>query len=89
MRKFKLGHSDKEELSEKEIAKYKDFGKVVTNYEQARDALHKKPLYKQPKTFIILLLIVLVAILVSELTDEKDPTENPDQIENLDNLEQN
>ena len=72
MRKFKLGHKTKEDLSDSEVSKYKDFGKVVTNYEEARDAIHAKPLYRQPKTLIILIIIVLIAILIAEVSEKQE-----------------
>jgi t-SNARE complex subunit (syntaxin) len=80
MRKFKLGHKE-EELKKEEISSYKNFGKVVTNYDKAIQSIHKKPLYKQPRTFIILLLIIMAAILLSELRDKvpNDPTEPSEQ----------
>jgi len=67
MKKYKLNKDKKqEELSSEEIRKYKDFGKLVHNYEKATKPIYKKPLYKDPKTFIILLIIVLLAYLIAE-----------------------
>lgn len=77
MRKFRLKNRESEELSDQEIAKFKDFDRVVTNYDKALASIHKKPLYKQPRTFIILVIIVLMAYLISEATKESDPPEEP------------
>lgn len=64
-----------------EIARYRDFGKLVYNYERMTKPLYKRPLYKDPKAFIAILVIVLVAILIAEMREKepppvKVPTEN-------------
>ncbi len=68
MKKFKL---DKDDLPKEDPSKYKDFGKLVTNYESTLNRLHKKPLYKDPKAFLFLVMIILVAILVFEAVEEE------------------
>jgi hypothetical protein len=72
MRKFRLKNKEKEELSDQDIAQYRDFENVVTNYNKVLDSVHKKPLYRQPKTFLILLVIVLIAYVISEATRAKE-----------------
>ncbi|NNE54931.1 MAG: hypothetical protein HKN32_02845 [Flavobacteriales bacterium] len=86
MRKFKVGNKDKEQLSDQEISKYKDFGKVVTNYEQAKNMIHKRPLYKDPRAFLALLVVLLIVYLVSESARD---AQNPDapEIEQIDSAE--
>jgi len=71
MRKFKEGNTE-EPLSEKSINKHKDFDHLITNYQQVLDNVHKKPLYKSKKGFLLILLIILVitAIVISQ--DEKN-----------------
>lgn len=76
MRKFRLRNKEEEELSDKDIAQYRDFDHVVTNYDKALDSIHKKPLYKQPKAFLILLVILLIVYVVSEAARAEDPEEN-------------
>lgn len=66
MKKFKIDN-DKEQ---KDSSKYKDFGKLVTNYESTLNRLHKKPLYKDPKAFLFLVMIILVAFLVFDAAEE-------------------
>lgn len=57
-----------------EIGRYRDFGKLVYNYERMVQPLYKRPLYKDPKSVIVLLIIVLLAILVAEVAEkEKAP----------------
>ncbi len=65
MKKYRLDKEHKE-LSEQEVLKYKNFGKLVYNYHIATRPLYKKPLYKDPKAFIVIVIIVLLAILVAE-----------------------
>ena len=72
MKKYKSNNKPATNPRDEDIRKYKDFGKLQHNYEQALNKLHKKPLYKQPKTFFILALILLTAWLVSnEIADKK------------------
>lgn len=64
-----------------EIGRYRDFGKLVYNYEQMTKPLYKRPLYKDPKALIVILIIVLLAVLIAEVVEmekapqEKGPTE--------------
>lgn len=56
-----------------EIARYRDPQKLLYNYQRAVKLLHRRPLYKDPKSLLALLLIVLLAILVSEaMKDRRD-----------------
>lgn len=72
MRKFKFNRGKKEELKEEDISKYKDFGAFRTNYNEALKGVHRRPLYKNPKTFLMLLLIALVAWVVSQEEEVKE-----------------
>lgn len=77
MRKYKLSNKEQEKVSDEEASKYKDFGKVVTNYNQALDRLHKKPLYKDPKAFLFLVVLALITVLVvesNESAEDVNPT---------------
>lgn len=59
------------EPSEQELARYRDPKRLVYNYQIARDRFHKKPLYKDPKAFLALLLIILVALLIVEAAEKE------------------
>ncbi|HRF80465.1 MAG TPA: hypothetical protein PL070_10310 [Flavobacteriales bacterium] len=48
-----------------EIARYRDPKRLIYNYTKAVQR-PKRPLYKDPKAFIFLLLIVMLASLISE-----------------------
>lgn len=67
MRKYKEGNSE-EPLDEKTVEKYKDFGHLITNYQEVLDSVHKKPLYKSKKGFLLILLVILIitAIVISQ-----------------------
>ncbi len=54
-----------------EVARYRDFGRLLHNYQQMTRPLHHRPLYRDPKTFLVILIIVLMAILVSEAVDHE------------------
>jgi len=58
------------EPSDDELRRYRDSGKLIHNYQQARDRL-RRPIYKDPKAFLVLLLIALVAWLVSQSTGKR------------------
>jgi len=83
MKKYKLDREQKE-LSDQEVLKYKDFGKLVYNYHIATRPIYKKPLYKDPKMFIALVLIVLLAIWVAEEVAKEKEAEQQAPQEQLD-----
>ncbi|MBL1280543.1 MAG: hypothetical protein COA33_009735 [Fluviicola sp.] len=64
MRKFKL-NKEKKDLSpsEAQIKRQKDFSRLHHDYEKLTKR-GKKPLYKDPKLFILLFLLGLIALLV-------------------------
>lgn len=86
MKKYKLNKDKREELSEEEIRKYKDFGKLVYNYQRAGKPLYKKPLYKDPKAFLVILIIALLTYLIVEFVEEGDKKDVPkNEIEKVKN----
>lgn len=58
------------EPDDDELRRYRNSGKLLYNYQHARSALHRKPLYKDPKSFVVLLIIVLLAWFISEHAKE-------------------
>lgn len=65
------------EPTDNELARYRDSGKLLHNYQRARSLMHRKPLYKDPKAFLALLLIVLLAWFISEVVDKRDAPQDP------------
>ncbi len=62
MREFKENKDKNTELpSDSVINKYKDFSRLHANYDKVTKR-PKKPIYKDPKLFILLLLILLLCI---------------------------
>lgn len=55
-------------LTEAEIARYRDPKRLLFNYQKAVRR-PQRPLYKDPKAFIALLLIVLLAWVLSEASE--------------------
>lgn len=49
-----------------EIARYKDAARLQHNYIKARDLIHSKPIYKDRRAFLVILVIALLAWLLSE-----------------------
>lgn len=77
MRKFvENKEAAKKDISSEEISKYKDFGSLMTNYQSTINEVHKKPLYKSKKGFLIILLIVLTVILIVQSQSEKKNEES-------------
>ncbi|GAB4147398.1 MAG: hypothetical protein Fur0041_21430 [Bacteroidia bacterium] len=65
MSNFKF-HINPEIPDQKKIDRHKDFGKVMRNYKRMTHPLYRTPLYRYRKVFMVLLLVLLVAWLVSE-----------------------
>lgn len=59
-----------------EIARYRDPKRLQYNYHRASGLLHRRPIYKDPKAFLALLLIVLVVWLIAE-AEEKERASDP------------
>ncbi len=70
MEKHQFKITDKE-VADEIIARNKNFKKLKANYEEALKPLYKKPLYKNPKTFVVILIICLLAYIISEYTGTK------------------
>lgn len=61
-------------LTDAEITRYRDPKRLMYNYQKASQLLHKKPLYRDPKAFFALLLIVALAWFLADVVDKR-----PDQ----------
>ena len=80
MRKFKEGNSEKP-LDEKRVEKHKDFDHLITNYQEVINHVHKKPLYKSKKGFLIILLIILVLTAITIAIDEAEKNHSKGKVE--------
>ncbi len=80
MREYKLNSEDNKGIPSKEtIEKYKDFSRLSHEYNKLIQK-PKVPLYRDKKMFLVILLIVLVAFMFSQLSEEKEEDtkqENP------------
>jgi hypothetical protein len=72
MKKFKLDNDPQKEPSKEAINQYKDFDGLLTNYNKTLNRLHKKPLYKDPKFFIAMVMFLLIIYLVFESMRPED-----------------
>jgi hypothetical protein len=64
MRKFKVNTTAKpKEPTKEQMVRYKDFATISHRYERIAKR-PKKPLYKDPKLFLLLLVLGLVLLLV-------------------------
>lgn len=74
MRKFKLDHTPPETPPQEDLSKYKDFGKVVTGYQKLTHDIHRKPLYKDRRLFlfVVIALLLLYLIFEAERTEKQE-----------------
>ena len=70
--RYHISKEGRTELTDTEITKYRDPKKLLYNYQKAKNLLHKKPLYKDPKSFIVLILIVALAIFIAETAEKNE-----------------
>lgn len=75
MRKFKLDDNAPDKAPDP--SKYKDFGKVVTNYQRLATDIHRVPLYKDKRLFLFVLIAVLLLYLMMEAHEEEVPEPTP------------
>lgn len=79
MRKFKINRDSEIEPTQEQLKKYKDFATVSHGYQRLAKR-PKKPLYKDPKLFLIVFLLGLIAFLVYlEFEEENNPTSPPNE----------
>ncbi|MCB9165311.1 MAG: hypothetical protein H6592_12940 [Flavobacteriales bacterium] len=64
-RRYRITPEGGQQPTDAEIARYRDPKRLLYNYTRAVQR-PQKPLYRDPKAFLILLLIVLLAYLISE-----------------------
>jgi hypothetical protein len=76
---------DPEDPREDQVARHKDFGKIMHNYQRMTNPLYRTPLYRYRKVFLVVLLVLLVAWLIAEYGDEqKEHKEKKDSIQTED-----
>ena len=78
-RQYRITPEGPQQPTEAEIARYRDPHRLIYNYTRAVRR-PRKPLYRDPKAFLLLLFIVLIAYLISEERQKKTvPTITPTQ----------
>ena len=80
MREYKVNRDPNKSTvpTKEQMDKYKDFSRLSHKYDKLTKR-PKKPLYKDPKVFIALVLLVVVAYLVTEVMDKEDSREEQKQ----------
>ena len=74
--RYRISPEGRPPLTDAEVARHADAERLLFNYHKAVKPLYKRPLYKDPRTFIALLILVLLAILISEVVDDAPPAVN-------------
>lgn len=75
MKKYTI-HNEQSSPSDEAITKQKDFGKLLGNYEKVTKR-PKKPIYKDPKYLLFIVLLLVLAFVVFEVFDEEKKVESP------------
>ena len=75
--RYRISPEGRGPLSDSEVARHADAARLLYNYHRAT-----RPLYKNPKVFIALVILVLLALLVSEALgpDGPAPTDRHEQV---------
>jgi hypothetical protein len=60
-----------------QIDRHKDFKKLRANYEEAVKPLYKKKLYKDMRTFLVVLIILLLTYVLVEVFENEDKKDMP------------
>ncbi len=76
-RRYRISPDGRAPLSDTEVARHADADRLLYNYHKAVKPLYKRPLYKDPRTFIALVILVLLAILVGEVIEDQAPPPVP------------
>ncbi|MBS1583175.1 MAG: hypothetical protein JST66_13335 [Bacteroidetes bacterium] len=69
--RYRITPEGRERLSDADIARHRDTRRLLYNYQRAAAQLHRKPLYKDRRAFIALVIIVLLAIFIAEVVEEE------------------
>ncbi|MBK6526486.1 MAG: hypothetical protein IPG07_13645 [Crocinitomicaceae bacterium] len=81
MRKYKVNRTAEQKIPSKEtIEKYKNFSQLSHAYDHYTKK-PKKPLYKDKRMFLFILVIALLAYLLSEAVQEEKKDKDKDKIE--------
>ena len=72
-RRYRISPEGRGPLSDAEVARHADATRLLYNYHRATRPLYARPLYKNPKVFIALVILVLLALLVSEALGPDSP----------------
>jgi hypothetical protein len=68
--KYKFNINKKEPPADR-IDRHKDFKKLKANYDEAVKPLYKKPLYRDKRAFIVILIIALLTYVLVEIFSEE------------------
>ena len=77
--RYRIAPQGAPRISDADIARHKDSRRLLFNYHRAV-ARPKLPLYKDPKAFIALLIIVLLAIFIAEVVEKEERSAPREQV---------
>ncbi len=85
MREYKIHKAPVEEqLTDQDINQHKDFGKLTANYDRITKP-PTKPLYKDPKAFLglVLILIIVYLLMMAEAEEQQQNNTNTNPTEQV------
>jgi hypothetical protein len=78
MKKYRIEKETPPPPGDEQVNRHKDFGRLVANYDKAKKAIHKRPLYKDPRAFLgLLLIIIIVWLLLGRAAKEEQKQQGP------------
>ncbi len=73
MKKYVYRHKETgRELTKEEVMKLRSFQRLKTDYKRATRDLHRNRLYKDPKLFLGLLLVLLILWILWGIVEEEE-----------------
>ena len=85
MKNYRIEKEESPPPSDSQVNRHKNFGRIEANYNRAQKAIHKRPLYRDPKAFLGLLVIGLIIWLlfrqVNNEESEGGTSSPPDTVE--------
>lgn len=69
--RYRITPEGREPLTDADIAKHRDAHRLFYQYHRATRPLYRKPLYKDRRMFIALVILALLAVLIAEVVDHE------------------
>ncbi|MEM9023889.1 MAG: hypothetical protein AAGB22_09105 [Bacteroidota bacterium] len=75
--RYRYQRGKRKVLRKEDIARHQDFPGLLEKYQKATRPLYRRPLYKDPKTFLALLAVLLVMWLLLREAEREEQQATP------------